>query len=71
MGVHISNNYINVAPVVEQTAPTAGFRVLVETVRQGKAITTWATLTPGAPIKINNSSYLWTDDFNSLLKIIK
>lgn len=71
VGVHISNNYINLAPVVEQTAPTAGFRVLVETVRQGKAITTWATLTPGAPIKINNSSYLWTDDFNSLLKIIK
>lgn len=68
MGVHISNNYINLSPIIKNTGSQAGFSSYVETIEENKVFATWARMKKTPP---QQNKDIWTDDLNSLLKLIK
>lgn len=68
MGVHISNNYINLSSIIKTTGANAGFSSYVETIEENKVFATWARMKKTEPQQYKD---IWTDDLNSLLKLIK
>jgi hypothetical protein len=88
MAFHISNNYLDLAPVVRQLAASAGFRsMVVKSHAESETMvlaSEWVLVTNNERILDNDALKLhavsvperpdlrlWTDDFNSLLPILK
>ena len=73
MAFHVSNNYLDLTPIVQQLAASSGYSSLVvfDTADSENMVlaSEWVLLTPnGRP---RGDVQTWTDDYNSLLPILK
>ena len=73
MAFHVSNNYLDLTPIVQQLAASSGYSSLVvfDTADSENMVlaSEWVLLTPnGRP---RGDVRTWTDDYNSLLPILK
>ncbi len=73
LAFHVSNNFLDLAPVVRQLAASAGYSSLVvyDTADDENMVlaSEWVLLTPNG--RRQSDIRTWTDDFNSLLPILK
>lgn len=71
LALHLSNNYLNLSQAVIPTALESGFTGDVQTILANKVTAYWGKFTKFENINIIKNPQVWTDDYSSLLKIIK
>lgn len=69
LALHLSNNYLDLPGIVQRTAQAGGFQGQVTNITENKITATWGKFYLQKSSK--NIKNVWTDDFNSLLSIIK
>jgi hypothetical protein len=76
LAIHISNQYLDLAPVVNALAESNGLtahqRVNGKDESRKTLAATWVSMTRGgSPAAPHSGKRLWTDDYNNLLQVMR